>query len=129
MSRLRNVCRRSASVFVTSRAELISSFSTTSTPLAARRGLGGHAHALEQIGRALVAQRARIAHRADDHDRPRVADREVEEKGGLFERVGAAGDDDPGQLVVAANSSLTRRASRSHWSSVNWLLATLANCS
>ena len=99
-SRLRNVCSRSASVLVTLRAELISSFSTTSAPLLRDARIGGDAHALEQIGGALVADRARVAHRSHDHHRPRIADRQVQEERRLLERVGAAGDDDAGQLLV-----------------------------
>ena len=41
-----------------------------------------------------------IAHRADDDHRLRRADGEVEEVGELFERVGAAGDDDAREARV-----------------------------
>ena len=114
---------------MTSRAELISSFSTTSTPLSRARGLGGDADAFEQVGGAFVAERAGIAHRPDDHDRPGVADGEVQEKRGLLERVGAAGDDDAGQARVVGEQLVDPAGELSHWSSVSWLLATLANCS
>ena len=128
--RLWNVCSRSASVLVTSRAELISSFSTTSTPLFFDAGLGRHAEPLEQVGGALVAERARVAHRANHHDGARVAHGEVEEVGQLLERVGAARDDDAGQVRRRDRySSLMRRASCSHCSSVSALLDVLANCS
>ena len=99
-SRLRNVCSRSASDLVTLRAELISSFKHDQRALVARGRIGRDAHAFEQVGGAFVADRARIAHRADDHHRTGIADGQVKEERGLFERVGAAGDDDAGQLLV-----------------------------
>ena len=68
--------------------------------LVARRRIGRHAHALEQVGGAFVAERARVAHRADDDHRPRIADGQVQEERGFFERVGAARDDDAGELLV-----------------------------
>ena len=73
--------------------------------LVARAGFGGDAHAFEQVRRAFVADRARIAHRADDHDRPRIAHRQMQEERGLFERVGAARDDDAGQLLVGRRTA------------------------
>jgi hypothetical protein len=70
--------------------------------LVARRRLGRDTHALEEVGGALVAHRARVAHRSHDDNRPGIADRQVKEERGFFERVGAAGDDDAGQLLVGA---------------------------
>ncbi len=68
--------------------------------LAARGGLGGHTDAFEQVSGAFVAQCARIAHGPDDHHRSGVAHREMQEKGGLLERIGATGHDDSGQARI-----------------------------
>ena len=64
----------------------------------ARRRIRGDPESLEQVGGPFVSERARVAHRADDHDRPRVTDGQVEKVRELLERVGAAGDDDAGEL-------------------------------
>jgi hypothetical protein len=71
-------------------------------PLAA--GVGGRrdAEALEQVGRAFIAERARIAHRSDDDHGLVAAHRQVEEIGELLERVGAAGDDQAGNRRLGA---------------------------
>ena len=68
--------------------------------LAAGLRLGGDPKSLEQIGGALVSERARIAHRADDDNRLVAADGEIQEVGRLFERVGSARDDDAGELGI-----------------------------
>ena len=70
------------------------------TPRPRGRGIGRDAESLEEVGRPFVAERARVAHRADDDDRLVGADRQVEEVRQLLERVGPAGDDDAGDAGI-----------------------------
>ena len=74
--------------------------------LASRLGLGGDAKTFEEIGGAFVSERARIAHRPDDNDGLVAANRQVQEVGGLFERVGSARDDDAGELGVVCEEGI-----------------------
>ena len=60
----------------------------------------GDPETLEEVGRAFVPERARVAHRSDHDHGPVAAHREVEEVGELLERVGPAGDDEPGDRGV-----------------------------
>ena len=73
---------------------------TMCSPRPAPFARGGHAEALQQVRGPVVAQRARVAHRPDEHDGARVAHGEVQEIGDLLEGVGAAGDNDAGQSGV-----------------------------
>ena len=67
---------------------------------ATRGGIGRHAEALEQVGGALVPDRARVPHGPDHDDRPIVSYREVQEVRDLLERVGTAGHHDAGQVLL-----------------------------
>ncbi len=69
--------------------------------LIARLWIGGDADAFEQIGGALIAHGAGIAHRPDHHHRPRVADGQVQEERRFLQRVGAARHDNPGEVLIA----------------------------
>ena len=73
---------------------------------AARRRFGRDAEPLEQVGRSFISQRARIAHRADDDNGLLRADGEIEEIRGLFQRVGAARDDDAGQFLIVVERGI-----------------------
>ena len=68
---------------------------------ASRRRIGSDAEGREQVGGALVAERARVAHRPDHDHWPVVSHREVQEVGDLLERVGAARHDEAGEAGVA----------------------------
>jgi hypothetical protein len=74
--------------------------------LAARCGFRRDAKAGQEVRGPLVAERARIAHRADDHDGFVALDGEIQEVRGFLERVGAARDDDTGEIGVLAKHQI-----------------------
>src|ERR1041385_2001122 len=56
--------------------------------------------------RAIRADGRRRTHGSDDYDRPIVFDCEVEKKGGLLKRVRTVGDNNSGDLRIAAENSV-----------------------
>ena len=111
-SRETKVCTRKFDVLATSRAALISSFSTTTTPMPRASGHAATRTAFRQIESAIRAQSGRRPHCPDDHDRHRHLYGQVQEISGFLQRGGAMRHHDTGDRLSAATVACTSPTSR-----------------
>jgi hypothetical protein len=70
--------------------------------LAARLGTAGDLQRVDKVGAGVAAKRAGRPLRPNQHDRSVDAQRQVQEKRGLFERCGAVRNDKSGEAGVLA---------------------------
>ena len=65
-----------------------------------RARAGGHLHGLVEVERPVGAQRSGCAHGAGEHDGLGGFERQVQQIGAFFQRVGAVGDDDAVHIAL-----------------------------